>query len=45
MLNVKMCSGSHAVFDKVMLRKFYRAQPILKIFHLETDSSARDSPF
>jgi len=45
MLNVKMCNGSHAAFDELMLGKFCRSQPTLKIFHLETDSSARDSTF
>jgi len=42
---MKRCNGSHAAFHKVMLGKFCRAQPTLKIFHLETDSSARDSTF
>jgi len=31
--------------DKVMFGKFCRSQPTLKRFHLETDSSARDSIF
>ena len=40
MLNMKMCNGSHAVFEKFMLGgEFCRSQPTLKRFHLETDSS------
>jgi len=42
MLNVKMCNGSHAAFDKLMLGKFCRSQPTLKRFHLETDSNISD---
>ena len=45
MLNMKMCNGSHAAFEKLMLGEFCRSQPTLKRFHLETDSSARDSTF
>jgi len=45
MFNVKMCNGSHAAFDKLMLGKFCRSHPAMKIYHLETDSSARDSAF
>jgi len=43
MLNMKMCNGSHAAFDKIMFGKFRRSQPTLKRFHLEIDCSARDS--
>jgi len=43
MFNVKMCNGSHAAFDKLTLGKFSRSHPALKKFHLETNSSARES--
>jgi len=35
----------NAAFDKLLLGKFCRSHQAMKTFHLETDSSARDSTF
>jgi len=45
MLNVKMCNGSHAAFDKAMLANFADTTNTKNISYRDRLYSARDSTF